>query len=46
MDKKMLFVFNPHAGKAKIKPNLADIIDAMVEEAIQTREVVICESDI
>ena len=26
--------------------NLADIIDAMVEEAIQTREVVICESDI
>ena len=26
--------------------HLADIIDDMVEEAIQTREVVICESDI
>ena len=32
----------PATGEA----NLADVIDAMVEEAIQTREVVMCESDI
>lgn len=31
MDKKLLFVFNPHAGKAKIKPKLADIIDEFVK---------------
>lgn len=31
MDKKMLFVFNPHAGKSKIKPSLADIIDEFVK---------------
>lgn len=31
MDKKMLFVFNPHAGKAKIKPKLSDIIDEFVK---------------
>lgn len=28
--KRLLFVFNPHAGKAKIKPKLADIIDIFV----------------
>ena len=27
MDKKMLFVFNPKAGKGKIKANLLDIVD-------------------
>lgn len=31
MEKKMLFVFNPHAGKAKIKPKLSDIIDEFVK---------------
>lgn len=30
MDKKMLFVFNPHAGKSRIKPKLADIVDEFV----------------
>ena len=27
MDKKMLFIYNPHAGKAAIRSNLLDIID-------------------
>lgn len=27
MDKKMLFIYNPHAGKAAIRSNLMDIID-------------------
>ena len=27
MDKKMLFIYNPKAGKAQIKSNLLDIID-------------------
>lgn len=27
MDKKLLFVYNPHAGKAQIRSNLLDIID-------------------
>ena len=27
MDKKMLFIYNPRAGKAQIKSNLLDIID-------------------
>lgn len=31
MEKKMLFVFNPYAGKAKIKPKLSDIIDEFVK---------------
>ena len=31
MDKKLLFVFNPRAGKARIKPNLSDIIDEFVK---------------
>lgn len=31
MDKKMLFVFNPHAGKSRIKMHLADIIDEFVK---------------
>ena len=26
-NKKMLFIYNPRAGKAKIKSNLLDIID-------------------
>ena len=25
--KKLLFVFNPHAGKGQIKDNLCDIVD-------------------
>lgn len=29
--KKLLFIFNPHAGKAKIKGQLTDIIDTMVK---------------
>lgn len=31
MDKKMLFVYNPRAGKAQIKNNLLDIIDIFVK---------------
>ena len=27
MPKKLLFIFNPHSGKAQIKNNLMDIID-------------------
>ena len=27
MEKKMLFIFNPKAGKGKIKANLLDIVD-------------------
>lgn len=29
MDKKMLFIYNPHAGKAAIRSNLLDIIDIL-----------------
>lgn len=29
--KRLLFVFNPHAGKAKIKPKLSEIIDIFVK---------------
>lgn len=32
MKKKLLFVFNPHSGKAQIKNQLLDIVDAMVKE--------------
>ena len=31
MKKKILFLFNPYAGKGKIKENLADIVDIMVK---------------
>lgn len=31
MRKKLLFVFNPHSGKAQIKMQLFDIVDAMVK---------------
>lgn len=31
MDKRLLFVFNPRAGKAKIKPKLVDIIDEFIK---------------
>ena len=31
MKKKLLFIFNPHSGKAKIKGQLTDIIDTMVK---------------
>lgn len=31
MKKKLLFVFNPHSGKAQIKNQLLDIVDAMVK---------------
>ena len=31
MDKNMLFVYNPRAGKAKIRSNLLDIIDIFVK---------------
>ncbi|MFI3176256.1 MAG: YegS/Rv2252/BmrU family lipid kinase [Eubacteriales bacterium] len=30
--KKLLFIYNPHAGKASIKRKLADIIDVFVKE--------------
>ena len=29
--KKMLFIYNPKAGKGKIKNNLSDIIDIFVK---------------
>lgn len=35
--KKMLFIFNPHAGKAKIKTSLAGIIDTF--NKVQLRNV-------
>ena len=31
MDKRMLFVYNPRAGKAQIRSNLLDIIDTFVK---------------
>ena len=31
MEKRMLFVYNPKAGKAQIKSNLIDIIDIFVK---------------
>lgn len=31
MKKKLLFVFNPHSGKAQIKGQLLDIVDTMVK---------------
>lgn len=31
MKKKLLFVFNPHSGKAKIKNQLLEIVDTMVK---------------
>lgn len=31
MDKKMLFIYNPRAGKAQIRSNLLDIIDIFVK---------------
>lgn len=31
MDKKMLFIYNPRAGKAQIRSNLLDIIDTFVK---------------
>lgn len=33
--KKLLFVFNPHSGKAKIKDNLLDIIDSFVKNGCE-----------
>ena len=36
MNKKMLFVFNPKAGKGKIKTNLLDIV-AMKSSSIPHR---------
>ena len=32
MDKRMLFIFNPHAGKGKIRNKLADILDVFTKE--------------
>ena len=29
--KRMLFIYNPHAGKELIKPKLSDIIDIFVK---------------
>ncbi len=31
MSQKLLFIFNPHAGKGQIKNNLVDIVDMMVK---------------
>ncbi len=31
MDKRLLFVFNPRAGKGKIKPRLVDMIDEFIK---------------
>ena len=31
MDKKLLFIYNPHAGKASIRSNLLDIIDVFTK---------------
>ena len=31
MSQKLLFIFNPHAGKGQIKNHLVDIVDMMVK---------------
>ena len=31
MDKRLLFIYNPHAGKAQIRSNLLDIIDVFTK---------------
>ena len=31
MDRRMLFIYNPRAGKAQIRSNLLDIIDIFVK---------------
>ena len=33
--KKLLFIFNPHSGKAQIKGELLDILDVMVKEGYE-----------
>ena len=33
--KKLLFVYNSHAGKASIKSKLADMIDLMIKSGYQ-----------
>ena len=38
MDKKMLFIYNPHAGKAAIRSNLLDIIDIFAKAEYESRE--------
>lgn len=35
MKKKMLFIYNPHAGKGKIKSRLSDIIDLFVRSGYE-----------
>lgn len=35
MNQKLLFIFNPHAGKGQIKNCLADIIDTMVKAGFE-----------
>ena len=39
MDKKMLFVYNPKAGRAQIRNKLADVLDLFAEEGY---EVTVC----
>ena len=36
MNKKMLFVFNPKAGKGKIKTNLLEIVDIFNKAATKS----------
>ena len=33
--KRMLFIYNPHAGKELIKPKLSDIIDIFVKSGYE-----------
>lgn len=35
MDKKLLFVYNPHSGKGMIKQNLSDIIDSFIKAGFE-----------
>ncbi len=35
MKKKMMFIYNPHAGKAKIRSNLLDIIDIFTKAGFE-----------
>ena len=36
MSKKLLFIFNSHSGKGKIKNNLVEIIDIFVKAGYET----------
>ena len=36
--KKLLFVYNPRAGKKKLKPRLSDVLDIFVKTGYEVTE--------